>query len=725
MKWKTLFVPMLLLLPLAIFLPYLGSFAYPFHSTYSDLTISHFPNLVYLQHALQTWGEVPLWSDAILGGYPFAADPLSGLWYPPGWLLIVLPQPLGFNLLILLHLWAAGMGMAAFLRWQGSSWLPAVAGGLLVELAPKLLAHDAAGHVTLVFAFAWTPWLLLVERRRFAAPFMKKGLAPAGLLYGMMLLADVRWAAYAGLLWFFYSLHSAIREGQWFQGGSRQAQGLGGVGRRVGRWLAGFLGQFALGILIAAPLLLPLAQFTQYATRRFLTPADNMALALSPARLLGLLIPDMAGYAEWIVYPGALAILMLAWVALQKKARRRDIFWIGVIIVALLWALGPAIPLLPVLARLPGLNLLRVPSRALLAASLAFAVISAHGIESLLEWKPQAGRLWRDPGWALVALAAFVVMLCAGLYGLSGSLSLEFAWGAAAAAIFTVLVLLRKAGRISPGWWGVLLLPLLVLDLGGIGFSQFEFRPAAVVLSQKELVVRYLALEAAPFRVYSPSYNLPQEIAATQGVMLADGINPLQLSAYAAFMEKASGVPMEGYSVTLPPFASGRPEVDNRAYLPDARLLGLLNVRYVVSEFELVANDLFLGARIGQTRIYRNAKALPRAWVQEPAGAIGQNIRPVAAVNLTANTVRLDAAGPGLLVLSEVDYPGWRVWVDGVEQPVQKVDGLLRGVLLDEGNHVVEFAFRPPLVYAGLGISGFTCLGLLVGVWWKRNRGRA
>ncbi len=82
--------------------------------------------------------------------------------------------------------------------------------------------------------------------------------------------------------------------------------------------------------------------------------------------------------------------------------------------------------------------------------------------------------------------------------------------------------------------------------------------------------------------------------------MLAEGIDPLQLSAYAAFMEKASGVPMEGYSVTLPPFASGRPEVDNRAYLPDARLLGLLNVRYVVSEFELVANDLFWGRGLGR-----------------------------------------------------------------------------------------------------------------------------
>ncbi len=110
--------------------------------------------------------------------------------------------------------------------------------------------------------------------------------------------------------------------------------------------------------------------------------------------------------------------------------------------------------------------------------------------------------------------------------------------------------------------------------------------------------------------------------------------------------------------------------------------------------------------------------------MQDPADGIGQNIHPVQREPYCQHGAP-GRAGPGLLVLSEIDYPGWQVWVDGVEQPVQKVDGLLRGVLLDEGHHVVEFAFRPPLVYAGLGISGFTCLGLLVGVWWKRNRGRA
>lgn len=717
---------LLLLLPLAMFLPHLGDFAYPFQSRYSDLTISHFPNLIYLKRSLQTWGEIPLWSNAILSGYPFAADPLSGLWYPPGWLLLALPEPLGFNVLILLHLWGAGLGMAAFLRNQSYSWLAAAAGGLMFELAPKLLAHYAAGHVTLIFSVAWTPWLLLAEQRRLVSWASKGRATAAGLVYALILLADVRWAAYAGVLWFFCSLFTAGSEGQWLRQFPSETEGIfsrNGALAQMGRWLAGFSLQMVLACLIAAPLLLPLAQFVRYTTRQHLLPAENLTLSLSPAHLLGLLIPDMAGYAERMLYPGALAVLMMLWVGLQKRAGEKIWLWVGVIVMALLWSLGSSIPPLAYLTRLPGFNLLRVPSRALLLASLAFSLIGAHGIQSLMDWKPlNRSARWSDPTWALVTLTAFLLMLTSGLYWISSSLSIEFAWGAAAATVFTLIILLRKTNRISAERWGLLLLPLLVLDLGGVGLSQFEFKTAAAVLSQKGLVARYLDFEKPPFRVYSPSYSLPQEIAAVHGIALADGINPLQLSAYVSFMEKASGVPAEGYSVTLPPFVTGQPEVDNRAYNPDASLLGLLNVRYVVTEFAIAADGLILAAQMGTTRIYRNLKALPVAWVQDPAGRPSEKVRPAAGMSRTANTIDVKATGPGLLVLSEIDYPGWRVWVDGIEQPVQRVDGLLRGVLLSEGEHQVRFVFHPALVYAGMFLSGSTCLGLLFLKLASRNR---
>jgi hypothetical protein len=60
------------------------------------------------------------------------------------------------------------------------------------------------------------------------------------------------------------------------------------------------------------------------------------------------------------------------------------------------------------------------------------------------------------------------------------------------------------------------------------------------------------------------------------------------------------------------------------------------------------------------------------------------------AVILTVETNR-----PGVLVLHDLFYPGWQVFVDGERRPVLRVNLLFRGVELDPGRHRIEFRFRP------------------------------
>ena len=71
-----------LLIALAILAPLVPQFGtsliYPAHSSYSDLTITHWPAFAYTRDQLQTTGQIPLWRTSILLGTPFAADPLSG-----------------------------------------------------------------------------------------------------------------------------------------------------------------------------------------------------------------------------------------------------------------------------------------------------------------------------------------------------------------------------------------------------------------------------------------------------------------------------------------------------------------------------------------------------------------------------------------------------------------------------------------------------------------------
>jgi Bacterial membrane protein YfhO len=73
----------------------------------------------------------------------------------------------------------------------------------------------------------------------------------------------------------------------------------------------------------------------------------------------------------------------------------------------------------------------------------------------------------------------------------------------------------------------------------------------------------------------------------------------------------------------------------------------------------------------------------------------------------SANTLEIDAtlSNPGLLVVSETYYPGWKATVDGKVEPILIVDGMIRGLYLDAGHHVIRFSYEPLSFEAGVGLA--------------------
>jgi uncharacterized membrane protein YfhO len=69
-----------------------------------------------------------------------------------------------------------------------------------------------------------------------------------------------------------------------------------------------------------------------------------------------------------------------------------------------------------------------------------------------------------------------------------------------------------------------------------------------------------------------------------------------------------------------------------------------------------------------------------------------------------------------------MDYPGWRVKVDGVQAKVETAQGIFRAVDLPAGEHSVEFDFWPATVLLGgaLTLLGIAALGVLL--WRTRSR---
>jgi uncharacterized membrane protein YfhO len=80
-----------------------------------------------------------------------------------------------------------------------------------------------------------------------------------------------------------------------------------------------------------------------------------------------------------------------------------------------------------------------------------------------------------------------------------------------------------------------------------------------------------------------------------------------------------------------------------------------------------------------------------------------------------------------LLVLSDVHYPGWKARVDGREVPMERVNYLLRGVMVPAGTHRVEFVYEPASWRAGWIISLLALIAILAAtaIGWRRRSGPA
>jgi hypothetical protein len=79
--------------------------------------------------------------------------------------------------------------------------------------------------------------------------------------------------------------------------------------------------------------------------------------------------------------------------------------------------------------------------------------------------------------------------------------------------------------------------------------------------------------------------------------------------------------------------------------------------------------------------------------------------------------LQVQSKRPAVIVVSDLYYPGWKVYLDGHEWPMFRADYLFRAVLVPPGVHQVRFIYQPISFVVGLTIFGLTitvllCLGL-------------
>ncbi len=645
-------------------------------------------------HARLSHGDFPLWNPYAFSGQPFAADPQSGVLYPPALLSYGLFAPAtGMVVLVTFHYLLATLSSYAFARLAGAGRLGAVYAGLAFGVSGYLLARAQA--LGLLGGAAWLA--ACVAAAQYAARRGGRGASPLALAAALAL-----------------SILS----------GSQQLTAVAATSALVVlvlqlRWrgLAIFAGAGIAAAGLAAVAILPRLELVELSTAStgVSDPAGVGTLAWADADLLFGSFGSHAGELAPL-YAGALmpALAVVAIVRRWSAARVP----LALAVLGILWSIGLAGVLAHPFGPLRTITAHQAV-RALPLLALALAALAGLAF----------GRPGARPSPALVAAVAVVIALVIKPEVLRHTFYLL-----PAAAMLAALVLLRSR-RAPLAVLACALVPgVLALDLARHDYRQrnphqpaANWQPADETFPGPPATARFLLARRAaegPSRFAtlandftlrkqlrfgrSPDHrNLLLDMAGTRyGLEDAAGYDPVQLLRYRDAIVAANENPQSDRHFLWV-------EVGQR------RFLRLLGVRYYVAQAGEVPHRLEVVLRTPTATVVRDDRALPIARVNRPGRTDAARI----VVREPDRVVVETPSGPaGRLVLADPPYPGWRVTIDGKRAPVRVQNGIFRAVDLPAGRHRVEWTFAPRSVRRGLLVSLATLVAALAyGVWARRR----
>jgi hypothetical protein len=106
-----------------------------------------------------------------------------------------------------------------------------------------------------------------------------------------------------------------------------------------------------------------------------------------------------------------------------------------------------------------------------------------------------------------------------------------------------------------------------------------------------------------------------------------------------------------------------------------------------------------------------------------PEGPPGPS-ESVTFVSLGPQRVELEAVleRPGLVILADIYYPGWRLTSDGQEAPIYRANRIMRGAAVKSGRHRLVYTYEPRSFRLGgrISVAGLA-IAILLGLWSPRH----
>jgi hypothetical protein len=338
------------------------------------------------------WAEGfwPLWLPNQAGGYPLAANPQVGVWYPPHLLFFLWPHPITNGVILVGHVVWGGWGLYRWTRLAGIRRAPALWGAVAFQFGAVMVSRMAlTPHLCSV---AWIPWMLWALER---AVRVRGGLdwgqsAWIALLVAMQILVGAPQVTY----------YTGLLLPLWWMGRGWQLYGRAGILRALGQGVV----TAVLVLLLASIQLLPTTELFQQSARTSLSLEKLQQQGLGGGFVWRALVGGTGPLIEDTDSINAIGAGLLVLIPLALIRRRhRQVAWLVMSLAILFYilALGAMAPLLA--PTLPLYSSFHAPRRALLMWSVLGPWLAVLGASTLWGWCRLRG--WGRVGpWLLVLL---------------------------------------------------------------------------------------------------------------------------------------------------------------------------------------------------------------------------------------------------------------------------------------------------------------------------------
>jgi hypothetical protein len=519
---------------------------------------------------------------------------------------------------------------------------------------------------------------------------------------------------------------------------------------------------WVIGIGLAAPLILPLAE---YIGQSFHVHGADRKLGLMadlPHRLVLVAVPFLHGIPlqsavpgppgiTWAGYSGAVVSVLAVAGAFSLRAGplgRSGAFFVGALV--LLWSKFFGVPVVNELGRLPGLELTVIPKWGAPLVSFSLAMLGAFAVHAACSREGLRARSVWVAGLVVAVYAALMIRLNEALLPRFSEAHLRAtAVPAAIAALFVCAMLLLR--RVPPAVRGGALCLAAFAEL-------FVLAPHGVFSTRYDPLVeppfvRYLRdrqRSEPPFRVFATGGILYPNFATAfhlDDIRMLDALYPSRYFEYVqSFLaENVTDRYTGGY---------GSSEQPSR--IAHNKWLNAANVRFVIVPAGQDPGRQFVRVYHGEVDVYENRGVLPRAFVAgaavvvrarqealavmrdpafdpamsvvlEASGGSSRIVLPSAGParagearisKYDAQEVEVEVAAdrPGVLVLADAYYPGWEAELNGEPAAIYAADLAFRGVVVPAGRHRVVFHYRPAPVTAAFALAAVSLAGLAIGL---------